>query len=67
MNNTEKRTDFLFVNRSFLTGFSSVLNIAGNNKKFNSSKSSEEADLKAIRNDWEMVGEDIRKSILKLI
>jgi hypothetical protein len=60
-----KRTDFLFPRRSFWTGFSSILNIFGDPYKFNSSKTPEEADLKAIKSDWEMVGEDFFNSIPK--
>ncbi len=63
MIDTEKRTDFLFPKRSFWTGFSSVFNVFGDSDKFNTSKSGEEADLKALMSDWEMVGEDIRTSI----
>lgn len=58
MNNTENRTDFLFPKRNFWTGFASVLNIFGDPHMFNTSKSGEEADYKAIQSDWEMVGND---------
>lgn len=63
---TIKRTDFLLPKRDFWTGFSSVLDIFGTKKKFNTSKSGAEADYKAIRNDWEMIGQDIKNSLSKL-
>ncbi len=65
MNDTDKRTDFLFPKRNFWTGFSSVLNIFGEDKKFNTSKSGEEADYKALKSDWDMIGEDFKKVIIK--
>lgn len=67
MNDTEKRTDFLFPKRNFWTGFSSILSIFGEEKKFNTSKSGKEADFKALKSDWEMIGDDIRKSMSKII
>ncbi|MEQ1733108.1 MAG: hypothetical protein ABL940_05510 [Bacteroidia bacterium] len=63
MNEIKKRTDFLFPKRNFWSGFSSVLNIYGNPNKFNSSKTGEEADCKAIKSDWEMIGEDFKYAI----
>ena len=65
MNDTEKRTDFLFPKRSFWTGFSSILNVFGNQNKFNTSKSGQEADCKALKSDWEMIGKDIQNAIDK--
>lgn len=60
---TEKRTDFLFPKRNFLTGFSNVLNLFAAGSKFNTSQDSSEADFKAIKTDWDMVGQDFRKSM----
>lgn len=63
----DNRTDFLFPKRNFWTGLSSVIGITPNANKFNASKSDEDADFKAIKSDWNMVGGDIKKSILELI
>lgn len=63
---TRKRTDFLFPKRSFWTGFSSILDIFSQDKKFNASKSGREADIKAIRNDWEMIGQDFNDVLSKM-
>ena len=60
MTDTDKRTDFLFPKRNFWTGFSSVLSIFGESNKFNTSDSGEEADYKALKSDWEMIGEDFK-------
>jgi len=66
MNDTDNRTDFLFPKRDFWTGFSSILSISGDENKFNTSKSGEEADMKAIKSDWEMIGQDIRNAFSDL-
>lgn len=55
------RTDFLLPKRNFWSGFSSVLNIFGNSDKFNTSSSAEEADIRALSSDWQMIGDDFRK------
>ena len=52
------RTDFLFPKRSFITGLASILCLGGNPRKFNLSNSDSEADYKAIKSDWSMVGQD---------
>ena len=53
-------TDFLFTRSSFKIGLGSVFNIAGNYFIFNSSQTEQEADCKAIKCDWEMVGKDMK-------
>nr|WP_322622984.1 hypothetical protein [uncultured Flavobacterium sp.] len=55
-------TDFLFPKMSFVIGLGSVLNLAGNYFEFNTSKTAEEADFKALKSDWNNVGNDIRLS-----
>lgn len=67
MIDTDNRTDFLFPKRSFWTGFSSVLSFFGDSNMFNTSKLGEEADYKALKSDWNMIGEDIRKSMVEEI
>lgn len=52
-------TDFLFSTNSFIIGAGSAINLAGNYYEFNTSQSSNEADEKAIRNDFCMIGGDI--------
>lgn len=65
MNETkENRSDFLFSEPNFWAGLGSVLNISGNYYLYNYSDSDEEADLKALESDWEIVSQDLRK-ILK--
>jgi hypothetical protein len=64
---TETRTDFLFPKRNVLTGFSNVFSISGETTEFNKSNSGEEADSKAIRSDWEMIGNDLKEAIKKVV
>lgn len=66
MSETKNRTDFLFPKRDYLTGFESVFSIAGETAHFNTSNSAEEADYKAIKSDWEMIGQDFRNALKKL-
>jgi hypothetical protein len=53
-------TDFLFAQASFLTGVASAINVIGNFYQFNSSATEMEADRKAIKCDWAMIGQDLR-------
>ena len=55
-------TDFLVSKNSFFSGMGRVLDIGSSRNKFsyNESKSSEIADKRALINDWNMVGQDMR-------
>ena len=64
MNNQDTyTTDFLFTTPSFLTGAANILNLAGNFYEFNTSDSDKEADCKAIKNDFNIVGKDFEKAL----
>ncbi len=53
----------LFAEPSFVGGLSSVVDIGATLQAYNGSASEAEADLKALRNDWRAVGDDLRASI----
>nr|DAS87888.1 MAG TPA: hypothetical protein [Caudoviricetes sp.] len=55
------KTDYLIATNSFLSGVGRILDLFStrNESSFNGSKSELEADYRAIRNDWNMVGQDI--------
>jgi ABC-type phosphonate transport system ATPase subunit len=53
-------TSFLFSDSSFLRGTGTVFNIWGNFSAFNYSRSSEEADRRALECDWGMVHQDMK-------
>ena len=64
MNKKEYSTFYLFKQRgSFLTGTATLLNIQGNFFDYNYSETVEDADTKAIENDWGVIGQDIKKTV----
>lgn len=56
------RTDFLFAQPSFVSGMASAVDIEGA-CFYNESSSTLEADEKALKSDWGMVGNDIREAL----
>jgi len=61
--NTEYRTDFLFWQITFLDSVTSIFTPFKSGVKINYSNSSEEADAKALKCDFWMVGQDLRKAM----
>jgi len=59
----EFKTDFLTPSSGFLVGAGSVLNIGGNYFFYNYSSTPQEADGRAIRCDWHVVGQDITRAM----
>lgn len=55
-------TDFLFAEPSLVSGAASVLDLSGTFSSYNNSDTGEEADSKALLNDWYNVGQDIREA-----
>ena len=60
------RTNILFPRPSILSGVGSIFNLPGNYFEFKYFQSGDEADRKAIENDWGVVGNDIRNVTIKL-
>lgn len=56
-------SNFLFPDYSFISGAGTVINLAGNFYDINYSKDENEADQIAMKNDFAMVGQDIREAI----
>lgn len=52
-------TTILLPKKKFIVGLGSVFNIRGQYFDYNTSDSESEADSKALRSDWDMIGEDI--------
>lgn len=52
-------TDFLFAQPSWLSGAARTLDLGGTFDRYNVSPSPEEADARAIANDWMTVGCDL--------
>ncbi|WP_394204608.1 hypothetical protein [Lactococcus chungangensis] len=58
------KTDFLITRPSVLRGISKIIDLgAVSSHKYNSSKNSEEADYRALKNDWLMTGKDMKDSL----
>lgn len=53
------RSDFLFATPSFIYGAARALDLFGVYDAYNSGSSAYEADYRAIRSDWSIVGQDI--------
>lgn len=56
-------TDFLVPRPSFLEGMARVMDMGGSLSRYNRSRTPEEADSRALANDFAMVGQDMRASI----
>ncbi len=59
----ESNTYELFAESSFWEGFARVLDLGGNLSMFNESNSPDEADCRAIKSDWQIIGKDLAGAI----
>ncbi len=53
-------TDLLCARPSFLEGLARILDLGGTLNEYNQSETPDDADLVALRSDWEAIGEDFR-------
>ena len=53
----------LFTDPSFTEGYARLIDFWGTLNNYNESETAEEADYRAIRNDWVVVGEDLEEAI----
>jgi len=56
-------TGFLFANPSFFQGVASVMDMGGTLVEYNTSRTPQEADARAIASDWAITGKDITAAI----
>jgi len=56
-------TFYLFSEPSFIEGFARIIDMGGNLDTYQYSKTDEESDCLAIKNDWIQVGEDLESAI----
>lgn len=56
-------TALLFARPSFLEGFARIFDLGNNLNQYNEHRFPDDADVRAMRADWEAVGEDIRHAI----
>jgi hypothetical protein len=57
-------TFYLFAKPSFIEGIARLLDFGGTLNIYNESGTGAEADVKALKNDWEAVGQDIQTAII---
>lgn len=55
-------SDFLFAHPSFIGGVASIIDLEGVNF-YNDSVSAYEADKRALKSDWKMVGNDMQEAL----
>lgn len=56
------RTSFLFADPSFSEGVGRLADFSGALNNYNISRTPKAADRRAIRADWEVVGDDLREA-----
>jgi hypothetical protein len=59
-------SDFLFAQNSFLVGAGSAFDLWGSYFSYNTSRTANEADGRAIFSDWAMAGKDIQNAGAKI-
>lgn len=59
-------SDFLFASPSFLSGMARTIDLGAalNWNSYNMSRTGEEADIRAIAQDWKAVGRDLRRALI---
>jgi hypothetical protein len=53
----------LFAKPSFVEGISRILDLGNTLQKYNTSENEIEADARALKSDWEVIGNDLKSSI----
>ncbi|ASW74698.1 hypothetical protein IQ37_15195 [Chryseobacterium piperi] len=65
-NNRKVKTSYLLPRRNFIVGMGSIFNLRGSYFDYDTSVTEKIADRRAIENDWEMIGQDLRNAKQKL-
>lgn len=56
-------SDFLYAKPSFSEGVARLVDFGNTLNTYNKSKTGAEADAKALRSDWNVVGKEMRKAV----
>lgn len=56
---------FLYARPSFIEGVARVIDLGDTLTEYNNSITPEQADWLALRSDWTVVGEDLRRAMLQ--
>ncbi|PAW74300.1 MAG: hypothetical protein B9S26_01420 [Opitutia bacterium Tous-C4FEB] len=59
-------TTFLTSDSDFTTGMGTAVNLGGNFYGFNYAPTPEAADLRALRSDWAIVGQDVANALIQV-
>jgi hypothetical protein len=59
------RSGILFARPSFLEGIGRLFDFGGTLNQYNDSSTPQEADIKALRADWEAVGDALRTALME--
>ena len=65
MGDITRQTSYLYAIPSFLGGMAHTLDVGGTLQVYNENETPAEADTKALRNDWESVGNDLLDSMIE--
>jgi len=57
------RSTFLFAMPSYMSGAARILDMGGTFDEYNSSRTPEEADAKALYADWSVIGQDLLAAV----
>ncbi len=63
MGDITRQTSYLYAVPTFIGGMAHTLDIGSNLQIYNENATPAEADIKALRNDWEAVGNDLLNSM----
>ena len=56
-------TSYLFATPSFISGLAMTLDMGSTLEQYNTSRTPDEADIKALQSDWRVTGADIRSAM----
>lgn len=59
------KSDFLFARPSFMGGIARLFDLTGTLNIYNESGTGEKADVRALRQDWKAIGDDLRDAVEK--
>ena len=62
----ELESDYLFARPSFIEGVGRIVDLSGSLNTYNRSRTPEEADARALYEDWKAVGHDLTVALEQL-
>lgn len=62
----EIQSDYLFARPSFIEGVGRIVDLGGALNTYNKSRTPEEADARAVYEDWKALGHDVKLALEQL-